>query len=435
MADGCLAYKTPCHLAVCFGPRAWETRNFIEYGLYDAGYLSLTPWRWSAAAAQAVFSNPFNPLTYTLPGRMINASADVFTSVYKRRGKPAWNIAATMDVIDERPFCRLVRFTLEREKPVPRILVVAPLSGHFATLLRGTVEALVAEHDVYVTDWLDARKVPLAAGVFDLETYIEYTMDYLRLLGPDVHALAVCQPAPAVLAAVALMAADGDPAQPRSMILMGGPVDTRFHPTTPTKIATEYSLDWFERELTTKVPAYYPGAGRRVYPGFMQLGAFISMNPKRHIDAHIKMYNELVQGDGESADARKAFYNEYMSVMDVTGEYYLQTIDHIFQRHSLPRGTLTWHGKRVDPSAIRSTALLTVEGELDDISAPGQTLAAQELCSSLTAAQRDHLLQAGVGHYGIFNGRRWREAIVPRISRFVRLHAREHHRPQLALNA
>jgi poly(3-hydroxybutyrate) depolymerase len=354
---------------------------------------------------------------------MMSASADVFAGVAKRRGKPAWNIAAAMDVIDERPFCRLVRFSRERLGEVPRILLMAPLSGHYATLLRGTVEALVADHDVYVTDWVDARNVPLARGVFDLETFITYTIDYLRLTGPEVHVVAVCQPAPAVLAAVALMAAGNDPAQPRSMTLMGGPVDTRVAPTAPTILAKKYPLEWFEREVTTRVPAYYPGAGRRVYPGFMQLGAFLSMNASRHIDAHINMYNELVRGDGESAEMRRKFYDEYMSVMDVTGEYYLQTIDHIFQRHSLPLGTLTWRGERIDPAAIQSTALLTVEGELDDISAPGQTLAAQDLCSSLRDSQRDHLLQPGVGHYGIFNGRRWREAIVPRIARFVRMHA------------
>jgi poly(3-hydroxybutyrate) depolymerase len=225
-----------------------------------------------------------------------------------------------------------------------------------------------------------------------------------------------------VLAAVALLAANDELGQPRSMTLMGGPVDTRSHPTAPTKVANTYPLEWFDRELTTVLPAYYPGAGRRVYPGFMQLGAFLSMNAARHIDAHINMYNELVRGDGESAAARQKFYDEYLSVMDVTAEYFLQTVDHVFQRHSLPLGTLTWHGQRVDPSLIRSTALLTVEGELDDISAPGQTYAAQALCSSLTDAQRDHLLQPGVGHYGIFNGRRWREAILPRIASFVRAH-------------
>jgi poly(3-hydroxybutyrate) depolymerase len=384
----------------------------------------MTPWRWSAAAAQAAFTSPLNPFAYTLPGRAIAASAEVFGGVAKRRSKPAWKIDATLDVIDERPFCRLVRFSRERSHAVPRILLVAALSGHYATLMRGTVEALVAEHDVYVTDWADARDVPLAAGTFDLETYIAYTIDYLRRLGPDVHVVAVCQPVPAVLAAVALMAAHGDPAQPRTMTLMGGPVDTRFHPTAPTLLAAKYSLEWFEKNVITTVPAYYPGAGRRVYPGFMQLAAFISMNTTRHVNAHINMYNELVRGDEEAAGARKQFYDEYLSVMDVTAEYYLQTIDQIFLRHTLPLGTLTWRGERVDLTAIRNTAMLTVEGELDDICAPGQTVAAQGLCSSLTAVQRDHLLQPGVGHYGIFNGRRWREAIVPHISRFIRLHSR-----------
>lgn len=355
---------------------------------------------------------------------MISAGADVFSSVAKRRGKPAWNIGATMETIETRPFSRLLRFSRpDRDNAVPRILLVAPMSGHFATLLRGTVEALVAEHDVYVTDWADAREVPLSAGSFDLDSYIAYVLAYLRLLGPDVHAIAVCQPAPAVLAAVALLAAENDPAQPRSMTLMGGPIDTRLAPTAPTKIADAYPLDWFEREWTTTVPGYYRGAGRRVYPGFTQLGAFLSMNPSRHIDAHINMYNELVHGDGESAAARQRFYDEYLSVMDITADYYLQTIDCIFQRQTLARGTMTWRGRPVEPGAIRATALMTVEGELDDISAPPQTYAAHALCSSLPSDKRDHLLQPGVGHYGIFNGRRWREAILPRIAAFIRTHA------------
>lgn len=383
----------------------------------------MTPARWSAAAASAIFSNPFNPLTYTLGGRAMRASADVFSGVTKRRGRPEWEIDARREVVDERPFCRLIRFSREHAHEVPRVLLVAPMSGHYATLLRGTVEALVAEHDVYVTDWVDAREVPASAGVFDLETYIAYVLAYLRRLGPDVHAIAVCQPAPAVMAAVALLAADNDPAQPRSMTLMGGPIDTRVAPTAPTKVAGAYPLEWFERELTTTLPMYYRGAGRRVYPGFLQLGAFLSMNPTRHIDAHIKMYNELVSGDGESAAARRRFYDEYLSVMDISAEFYLQTIDQIFQRHTLPLGTMTWHGERIDCSAIRSTALLTIEGELDDISAPPQTYAAHALCSSLRTDQHDHLLQPGVGHYGIFNGRRWREAIVPRLAAFIRTHA------------
>jgi len=387
--------------------------------------------RWSATVAQAVFGSPLNPLHYTLPGRMIAASADVFTNVTKRRGKPEWGIDAKMDVIDERPFCRLVRFSRDRGYDVPQILMVAALSGHYATLMRGTIEALIGEHDVYVTDWADAKQVPLDRGSFDLDEYISYTIDYLRMLGPDVHVMAVCQPAPAVLAAVALMAAHDDPAQPRTMTIMAGPVDVRVNPNKAAKLAEKLSLDFFERNIITKVPPYYPGAGRRVYPGLVQLGAFISMNAKRHMNAHISMYNELVRGDGEAAGVRAKFYDEYLSVMDVTAEYFLTTVEQVFIKHALPRGTLTWRGERVDLAAIRHTALLTVEGELDDLCSPGMTVAAQSLCSSLTAAQRDHLLQPGVGHYGVFNGRRFREEIMPRISRFMRTHAHGTHATQL----
>jgi poly(3-hydroxybutyrate) depolymerase len=394
-----------------------------KYGLYDATSLSLTPLRWSATAAQMVFGSPLNPLRNTLPGRMITASADVFSSVTKRRGKPEWNIDAKLDVIDERPFCRLVRFSRDRGHDVPQILMVAALSGHYATLMRGTIEALIGDHDVYVTDWADAKQVPLEHGAFDLDEYISYVIDYLRMLGPDIHVMAVCQPAPAVLAAVSLLAAHHDPAQPRTMTIMAGPVDVRVNPNKAAKLAEKLSLDFFERNIITKVPSYYPGAGRRVYPGLVQLGAFISMNAKRHINAHINMYNELVRGDAEAAGVRETFYDEYLSVMDVTAEYFLTTVDEVFIKHSLPRGTLTWRGERVDPSAIRHTALLTVEGELDDLCSPGMTVAAQDLCSSLTPSQRDHLLQPGVGHYGVFNGRRFRDEIMPRISRFMRSHA------------
>ncbi|GAC1588435.1 MAG: polyhydroxyalkanoate depolymerase [Candidatus Velthaea sp.] len=375
----------------------------------------MTPARWSAATTKSIFGNPFNPLAYTAAGRMMAASADVFNGLSERRGKPAWNIAATIETIDERPFGSLVRFTRRRTQPVPRVLLVAPMSGHYATLLRGTIDALVGSHDVYVTDWADARDIPLAAGRFDLDDYIAYVIDYLRMLGPDVHAIAVCQPAPAVLAAVALMAAENDPAQPRSMVLMGGPVDTRVAPTAPTRLSESKPLSWFEDELTVTVPPYYRGAGRKVYPGFVQLGAFLSMNPRRHAEAHIKMYNELVAGDGDTARARRAFYDEYFSVMDVSAEYYLQTVDMIFQQHALPRGIMTWRGRPVDTTLIEKTALMTVEGELDDISAPGQTLAAHAMCPAIPDAKREQYMQPGVGHYGIFNGRHWRDEIAPRI--------------------
>ncbi len=393
----------------------------INYELYDAAHLALAPARLSAATAQLLFGHPLSPLSYTLPGRMISASADVFTGFTRRRGKPAWSLPATIELVDERPFGRLIRFLPDRAlaRPAPRVLLVAPLSGHYATLLRGTVEELMAEHDVYVTDWADARDVPAAAGPFGLADYVGYLMDYMRLLGPDLHVVAVCQPCPAVLAAVSLLAADHDPAQPRSMTLMGGPVDVRVAPTAPTQFAASKQLSWFERELTATVPAWYAGAGRRVYPGFLQLGAFMSMNPDRHVDAHAKIFADLVKGDGESAGARRAFYDEYLSVMDMTAEFYLETVDEVFHRATLPRGTMTWRGRRVDPSAIRRTALLTVEGERDDISAPGQTHAAHALCSGIPAEMRAHHLEPGVGHYGVFSGRHWRAGIQPRIAAFI----------------
>ncbi len=396
----------------------------IYYEFYDAAHLALAPARLSAATAQLVFGNPLSPLAYTLPGRVINASADVFSGFTARRGKPAWNLPATLEVVDERPFARLIRFLPDAAlaRPAPRVLLVAPLSGHYATLLRSTVEGLMGEHDVYVTDWADARDVPPAAGRFGMADYIGYLMDYLRLLGPDVHVVGVCQPCPAVLAAVALLAAENDPAQPRSMTLMGGPVDVRVAPTAPTEFAAGKPLAWFERELTAAVPAWYRGAGRRVYPGFLQLGAFMSMNPDRHVDAHAKIFADLVKGDGESAQARRAFYDEYLSVMDMTAEFYLETVDEVFQRATLAHGTMTWRGRRVDPGAIRKTALLTVEGERDDISAPGQTYAAHALCSGLPEALHEHHLEPGVGHYGVFSGRHWRAAIEPRIAAFIAAH-------------
>jgi poly(3-hydroxybutyrate) depolymerase len=380
----------------------------------------MAPARWSAATTQALFRNPFSPFSYTLPAKLISASADVFAGVATRRGKPAWKLDATVRTVDRRPFGTLLQFERPRTAALPRVLLVAPLSGHFATLLRGTVAALLDTHDVYITDWHDARDVPVDAGAFDLDEYIAYMMAWIRLLGPDVHMIAVCQPVPAVLSAVALMAADDDPAQPRSMILMGGPLDVRAAPTAPTRLAAEQPLAWFERELTMRVPAWYAGAGRRVYPGFVQLGAFIAMHPARHVEAHLEIFTALVRGDGEGAAARRAFYDEYLSVMDIPAEFYLQTVDLVFQRASLMDGTMRWRGRPVDPAAIRRTALMTIEGEHDDISAPGQTAAAQALCSSLAPEQREHLLQPGVGHYGIFNGHVYRDAIAPRIGAFIR---------------
>jgi len=383
----------------------------------------MAPARWSAAATRAVFENPFNPFSYTLPGRMLSATADVFSGVAARRGKPAWGLAARVETVVRRPFGSLIRFATGDDRPRPRVLLVAPMSGHYATLLRNTVAVLMADHDVYVTDWADARDVPLAAGRFDLDDYIAYVVDDIRLLGPDVHVIAVCQPAPAVLAAVALIASETPDAQPRSMVLMGGPVDVRVAPTAPTTFAASHSLTWFEGELTMRVPPWYRGAGRSVYPGFLQIGAFMSMHPDRHADAHWEIFRDLVRGDGESARSRRAFYDEYFAVMDIPAEFYLQTVDEVFQRATLAAGTMTWRGRRVDPSAIASTALLTVEGEHDDISAPGQTLAAHALCTGIAPERKRNHLQPGVGHYGIFSGRTWRTAIAPRIAEFIAEHA------------
>ena len=392
----------------------------ILYECYDATYVAMTPARWSAATAKLLFGNPFSPLAFTLTGRMLSASADVFSGVTRRRGKPAWDLPATVEVIDDRPFGQLVRFATERVREAPRVLIVAPLSGHYATMVRPTIETLLDEHDVYVTDWTDARDVSAALGRFDLDDYIAYVMEYLRSLGPDLHVIAVCQPAPAVMAAVALVAADDDAAQPRSMTLMGGPVDVSAAETAPTKLAASRSLRWFEQTLTTTIPGWYRGAGRRVYPGFLQLGAFMAMNPDRHVEAHAKLFQDIVLGDEESAHSRRAFYDEYFSVMDIPAEFYLQTIDVVFQQAALAQGTMTWRGQPVELDAIRSTALMTIEGERDDISAPGQTYAAHALCRSIPAARRAHYLQEGAGHYGIFSGRRWQNEIAPRIAAFIR---------------
>ena len=405
------------------------------YHLYDLRHAALTPWRVAAELTQSAFQNPLLPASYTQFGRTIAAAAEVFQRTTRRFGKPEFGLpTATVDgeqvavnqrVVCEKPFGGLIHFERATKRKQPKILLVTPLSGHYATLLRGTVAGLINGHDVYVTDWADARQVPLRHGSFDLDDYIQYVMDFLAFLGPDTHVIAVCQPAVPVLAAVSLMAARNDPNQPRSMTLMGGPIDTTAAPTAVTKLAETRSIDWFERTVITTVPAYYPGAFRRVYPGFVQLTGFMSMNLDRHITEHFRLYQHLVRGDGDSADAHRAFYDEYLAVMDLPAEFYLQTVETVFQRHDLPKGTMTWRGQPVDPSKIRHTALMTVEGELDDISAPGQTLAAHRLCSGLSAAKKEKLLQAKVGHYGIFNGRRWREQILPKVSAFVLKHDRQ----------
>jgi poly(3-hydroxybutyrate) depolymerase len=379
-----------------------------------------------------MMSHPMLPCSYTTGCRAAAAWLELFDRATQRRSKPGFGLPAVeiageraavrAAVVAEKPFCRLLHFArdLKRPRNDPRVLVVAPMSGHHASLLRGTVETLLPAHEVYVTDWADARLVPLSAGNFDLADYIDYVIAFLRILGPQTHVLAVCQPSPPVLAAAALMAAAGDPAAPKSLTLMGGPVDTRLSPTAVNRVGASQSLDWFERKVIDLVPPHYPGAMRRVYPGFLQLGGFMSMNPDRHVQSHIDFFHHLVVGDGESAAAHRRFYDEYLSVMDLSADFYLDTIRHVFQEHSLARGVFRHRGEKVEPAAIRRTALMTIEGELDDISGLGQTKAAHDLCRSIPAARRRHLEQAGVGHYGIFNGRKWRHSIYPAWAEFVR---------------
>jgi poly(3-hydroxybutyrate) depolymerase len=323
----------------------------------------------------------------------------------------------------EKPFCRLLYFDRQHPRPLrspqPRVLIVAPMSGHYATLLRGTVEAFLPTHEVYITDWADARMVPLAAGRFDLDDYVDYIIEMLHELGGNMHIIAVCQPSVPVLAAVSVMEADLDRFVPVSMTLMGGPIDTRRNPTAVNNLAAQKGIDWFRNHVITKVPFPYPGLMRDVYPGFLQLNGFISMNLDRHMDAHKNLFNHLVQGDGDLADKHRDFYDEYLAVMDLTAEYYLQTVDTVFIKHSLPNGEMTHRGKPVDPSKIHNVALMTVEGENDDISGIGQTEATHTLCTSIPDDRRVHYVQKGVGHYGVFNGSRFKSEIVPRICDFM----------------
>jgi polyhydroxyalkanoate depolymerase len=327
--------------------------------------------------------------------------------------------AITEEVTLATPFATLLHFRKDRAIEQPRVLVVAPLSGHFATLLRNTVETLLADHDVWVTDWHNARDVPVAAGRFGLDEYTAHIVRFLEAIGPGAHLLAVCQPCVSALASVAVMAQDNHPAQPASMTLMAGPIDCRVNPTRVNEMATSQPIEWFERHLISTVPWRFAGAGRRVYPGFVQLSAFMSMNLERHIDAQFDLYRALVDGDDEKADHATDFYDEYFAVLDLAAEFYLETVQLVFQEYALARGTLRWQGTTVEPRAIRRTALLTVEGEKDDICSLGQTLAAHDLCSGLRPYRKRHHMQAGVGHYGVFSGRRWQNQIYPIVRNVV----------------
>jgi poly(3-hydroxybutyrate) depolymerase len=328
-------------------------------------------------------------------------------------------IAVRETAVHLTPFCTLPHLEKDLVVSQPRVLRVAPMSGHFATLLRGTAQTLLVDHDVYITDWHNARDVGLQHGSFDFDDFIEHLITFLQVLGPGAHVVGVCQPCVAVLATAAIMAEDGDPAQPRSMTLMAGPIDTRVNPTEVNRLATSRPIEWFESHLIGIVPLRYRGALRRVYPGFVQLAAFMSMNLDRHIKAQIELFCHLANGGDEKAEAIRAFYDEYCAVMDLPAEFYLQTVRTVFQEHALPLGKFEWRGRLVNPSVIRRTALFTVEGERDDICAVGQTMAAQELCSSLRPYMKRHHVQTGVGHYGVFNGRRWNNYIYPIIRNII----------------
>ena len=406
------------------------------YWFYEMGQAALNPSRIWADATRLFFRNPVNPLSFTTYGKTVAAAAELFERSTRRYSRPEWRIDTTLvggervpveiKTVWERPFCRLLHFerVLEHppKRPQPRLVIVAPMSGHYATLLRGTVEAFLPNHDVYITEWADARMVPLAEGRFDLDDYVDYLISIFHHLGGGTHVVAVCQPSVPVMAAVSLMEADHDPCVPHSMVLMGGPIDTRVNPTVVNTLAEQRGSDWFRRNVITKVPFPHPGFMRDVYPGFLQLNGFVSMNLDRHIEAHKQLFMELVQGDGDSAHKHKEFYDEYLAVMDLAAEYYLQTVDVVFVRHDLPKGEMTHRGRLIAPAKIKRVALLTIEGEHDDISGLGQTEAAHRLCTGIPPENKVHWMQHGVGHYGVFNGSRFRSEIAPRIADFVLSH-------------
>ncbi len=402
------------------------------YQFYEMNHAALQPMRAFAEATKMFYRNPLNPLSKSPMARSIAGAAEVFERMTRRYGKPSFElpttnvegneVAITEKIVWSRAFCNLLHFERavpKSKKDEPKILLVAPMSGHYATLLRGTVEAMLPHGDVYITDWIDARTVPLTDGRFDLDDYIDYLIDMFHFLGPDTHVIAVCQPSVPVLAAVSVMEARGDTSAPASMTLMGGPIDTRVKPTAVNTMAVGKDIKWFAEKVIMPVPFPHAGFMRSVYPGFLQLSGFMSMNMDRHIDATKDFFGHLVEGDGDSAEKHREFYDEYLAVMDLTAEFYLQTVDTVFIKHSLPKGEMMHRDQLVDPSAIRNTALLTVEGENDDISGVGQTEAAHKLCSSLPDSKRKHHVQPKVGHYGVFNGSRFRGDIAPMIVKFI----------------
>lgn len=410
------------------------SENSHLYHMHEMQYAAMAPINMMARASKAMHQHPLSPLSYTPYGKNMAAASELVARMTHRYGKPEFGITETEvdgkkatiteEVLQVKPFCELLHFKKSGKHNQPRLLIIAPMSGHHATLLRGTVEDMLPHMDVYITDWLDAREVPLRDGAFSLEDYVSYLIEFLQTLGENTHIMAVCQPSVPALVAASVMAANKDACAPASMTLIGGPIDTRRNPTKVNESATQRPLSWFEQHVITRVPFNYPGFMRRVYPGFLQLTGFMTMNLDRHMNAHLDLFNHLVIGDGESAAAHRKFYDEYLSVCDLPATFYLDCVEKVFQKHLLPKGEFMYQGKKVDPAAITKTALLTVEGELDDISGVGQTEAAQDLCSGLPAKMKKHHLQKGVGHYGIFNGSKFRKFVRPVIVDFMNAHNR-----------
>lgn len=408
------------------------------YQLHEMQRSLMHPLMQWAEASSKLFTNPVSPFAHTPFSQRIAAGYELMYRLGKEYEKPEFGIKQAVvngkpvhideRVVESKPFCKLLHFRKDLSQKElkalkqPTVLLVAPLSGHHATLLRDTVQALLSEHDVYITDWIDARLVPLSEGPFHLNDYVKYVQEFIRLLGPDLHVISVCQPTVPVLAAISLMATAKDPKLPKTMTMMGGPIDPRRSPTQVNNLAVEKKFSWFENTVIYAVPPNYPGFGRKVYPGFLQHAGFIAMNPGRHAQSHREFYMHLVRGDDEPAESHRKFYDEYNAVLDMPAEYYLDTIKTVFQEFRLPQGTWEVDGVFVRPQDIKNVALMTVEGELDDISGAGQTQAAHDLCSGIPANMQEDFVVPGAGHYGIFSGRRWREMVCPRIAAFIKKH-------------
>lgn len=410
------------------------------YHAYEMTHAAISPMRAAAQLGRDMAKSPFNPFSTLYPARASAAAFEMFISATRRYGKPEFGITSCLvdgistPVVQETilalPFCNLVRFRRASDAAIrrndPKVLMISPMSGHFATLLRGTVAAMLPDHDVYITDWHDAREVPASAGDFDLDDFTDYLVQFCKFLAQDgvrTHVMAVCQPGVPMMVAAALMAQDNDPARPASITLMGSPIDTSRNPKKPNELATSRNLSWFENSVIVNVPWPNKGFIRRVYPGFLQLTGFMTMNLDRHFDAHVEHYKDLIKGDGDSADAHREFYDEYMSVMDLTAEFYLQTIERVFQQRGLATKTYKYRDQMIDLAKITDIPVLTIEGERDDITGLGQTQAVHDLLTNLPEASQKHFTAKGVGHYGVFNGSKWRSMIQPKIAEFVRAHS------------